>query len=77
MHIRLADITQEVFDVVKMIVLLWSIIANIPLWIVHKFYAIRIIIVRCIYNIVVDLKFFAKLQQYYEAHNSLEHLLAL
>lgn len=31
-------ITQKVFDVIEAIMLLWSIIADISLWIVYKFH---------------------------------------
>ena len=37
MNIRFTDITQEIFDVIEMIVLGRSVMANISLWIVYKF----------------------------------------
>lgn len=37
MYISFTDITQEIFDVIEMIVLGRSVMANISLWIMHKF----------------------------------------
>ena len=53
MNIRFAYITQKVFYMVEMIVFAWTIIANKSLWIVHKFYAKLIAIIRMIDNIIM------------------------
>ena len=52
MHIRLTDVTQQVLDVVEMVVLLWSQITDISFWIVYKFYAIMVVVICSIDDVV-------------------------
>ena len=53
MNIHFSNIAQQVLDVVEMVVFVHIIVADISLWIVHKFYAICICIICCINDIVM------------------------